>query len=563
AGKGEITVKVKLPLRGPLLWSAEEPNMYRAMVSLETEGGEGKPDVLRPAHCVETPFGIRAIQIAYKKGMTVNGRAVKLKGVCLHHDCGITGSAYYDAAWRRRLLALKSIGCNAVRTSHNPPAQEFLDLCDELGFYVIDECFDKWKSGYYAAHFAQDARRDLEDMILRDRNHPSVFMWSIGNEVENQGASSMLKIQKRLASIARSLDDRPVTCALQPHVRPKSLIGAPAARLVKVTKKLAKDVDVLGLNYQEALYRDYTAGIRKPILGTECYEYYCGTASNYEDVTSKNPWSYVTENGNVAGQFVWAGIDYLGESQWPAKGWAASVLDICGFLKPNAYFRKSLWSDEPFVYLGFYDQGVRPDYARGRWSFPPVASHLNFDHFSRRTVTAVIFTNCDEAGLWINGKKWGLRKPSDFPNGVIEWAFEYVPGEIKAVGYRKGKALCSHVLRTAGKAKNILLRPDKTVLAAGRGDIAHVEVSVTDKNGILCPNEEKLIEFALKGDGEILGACSPDLNSGMGFASPKAVTSGGRALLMLKAGAGPGTLELAAHSEKLKTASLKFTVKRS
>jgi beta-galactosidase len=556
-GKAEITVKCKIPVHSPALWSAEEPRLYRAVVHLETGAangdGAGKP--------VEVPFGIRTIEIARRKGMTVNGRPVKLKGVCLHHDCAITGSAHYDSAWRRRLLALKSIGCNAIRTSHNPPAEEFLDLCDELGFYVIDECFDKWKSGYYAAHFDSDARRDLEEFILRDRNHPSVFMWSIGNEVENQGAPSMLKIQQTLVSIVRALDDRPVTCALEPHVHPKTLIGAPADELAALTKKIAQDVDVLGLNYHEPLYQDYTAAIDKPIVGTECYEYYSSTALNYEDVTDKNPWQFVLENDNVIGQFIWAGIDYLGESSWPSKGWTGSILDICGFMKPNAWFRKSIWSDEPTVYLAFYDQAVKPNYARYRWSFPPVSSHLNHDHFHRRTVTAVIYTNCDEVELRINGKKRGRRKPADFKNGIVEWVFEYTCGKVEAVGYRAGKEVCSYTLKTAGEAKKILLVPDRQTLAPGCGDIAHVEISVTDKDGTLCPNAEILVEFSLTGDGEILGACSPDLNSDLGFTLPKVVTSGGRALLMLKAGGSPGVLELKAYGAGLKPASLRFKVR--
>ena len=552
AGKAEITVCQRLGLQNPALWSAEAPNLYRAVVHLECGNETGKP--------VEVPFGIRSIEIAYQKGMTVNGRPVKLKGVCLHHDSGIAGAAYYDAVWRRRLLTLKSIGCNAIRTSHNPPAEEFLDLCDELGFYVIDECFDKWKSGYYAAHFDADAKRDLEDFILRDRNHPSVFMWSIGNEVEGQGADAMLQIQKKLVSIVRALDERPVSCALEPHVHPKSLIGAPARELVTITKKLARDVDVLGLNYQEALYADYTAAINKPIVGTECYEYYTGTASNYEDIINKNPWRFVLENENVIGQFIWAGIDYLGEASWPAKGWTGAILDISGCMKPNAYFRKSIWTTEPMVHIAFYDHSLKPNHARMRWSFPPVVSHYNLERLGRPAVQAAIYTNCDEVELWINGKKLGSRKPADFENGIIEWLFEYQSGEVKAIGYRNGKALCSHILKTAGPAKTIMLNPDKLTLAANRAGIAHVEVSIADERGILCPHEEQLIEFALSGDGEIIGACSPDLNAGLGFTLPKAVTSGGKALLMIRSGGSPGTLELSAYSETLEPASLRFRV---
>jgi beta-galactosidase len=509
-----------------------------------------------PDTAIFIPFGIREIIIAPQQRMRVNGESVLLKGVCLHHDCGLLGSAYYDAAWRRRLLTLKSIGCNAIRTSHNPPAEEFLDLCDELGFYVIDECFDKWKSGYYEAHFDAEWQNDLDDFIMRDRNHPSVFLWSIGNEIHNQGEDAMLQLQKMLTDRVRALDERPVTCALAPHVVPRSLVGAPLDVLVERTKRLAQDVDVLGLNYHEALYQDYSAAINKPILGTECYEYYTSSASNFEDVFTKNPWRYVLENNNVLGQFIWAGIDYLGESSYPAKGWAGSILDICGFLKPNAYYRKSLWSAEPMVYLTFYDNSLKPDYARGRWSFPKTASHLNFEHFRREMVKAAIYTNCDEVELLINGNLMGRRRPSDFENKIIEWVFEYPEGEIKTIAYQNSAPVCTYTLKTAGPARDILLTPDTTRLDAG--DIAHIEVRAIDAAGVLCPTEDALVEFALSGDGVILGASSPDLNTRLGYTLPKVHLYGGRALLLIRAGASAGTLELAAYSERLRPAALCF-----
>jgi len=548
-GKSEITVKHKVKIKNPALWSSEDPNLYRAVVSLEI----GKEETSE-----EVKFGFRTVKIEYKKGMTVNGKKVKLKGVCLHHDCGITGSAYYDEAWRRRLLTLKSISCNAIRTSHNPPAKEFLDLCDELGFYVVDECFDKWKSGYYAAHFDEDSKRDLTDFILRDRNHPCVVIWSVGNEVENQGEDSMIQIQKDLVNIVKSMDSRPVTCALAPHANPRSLVGAPEQELVKLTKKLAKDVDVLGLNYHEPLYQAYTSGVNKPILGTECYEYYSSVGTNFEDVSAKNPWRFVLENNNVIGQFIWAGIDYLGESPWPVKGWTGSILDICGFMKPNAFFRKSIWSDEPFVYLAFYDQQRKPDYARGRWSFPPMASHLNFDHFHRKNVKAAVFTNCEETELRVNGKKMGRRKGADFENGIIEWPLEYHGGSIEVKGLNKGKEICSYVLKTAEKAQKIKLLPDKTKLKAG--EIAHIEINITDKNGIINPNGELLVEFTLTGDAQFLGACSGDLTQNLGFTLPKVFTFDGRALAMIRAGKSSCDLELRAYSETLESAQLQFKV---
>ena len=553
AGKKEVTVERKMVIKNPLLWSAEEPNLYRACFQLEI-GGEA-------AETEEVRFGVRSFGIAYNKGMTVNGKKIKLKGVCLHHDCGITGAAHYDEVWRRRLGILKSIGCNAIRTSHNPYAQEFLDLCDEMGFYVIDECFDKWKSGHYASLFDTEAEKDLTDFILRDRNHPSVFMWSVGNEVENQGKDSMLALQKQLVSILRKLDSRPVTCALAPHANPRTLVGAPVNELVKLTKKIVKDVDIIGVNYHEPLYKAYTDGIEKPIIGTECYEYYSSVGTNFEDVCDKNPWQFVLENDNVIGQFIWAGFDYLGESSWPAKGWAGSILDICGFYKPNAFFRKSIWTDEPFVYLAFYDQSKKPDYTRGRWSFPQLTSHLNHKNLFSGNAKAVIFTNCEEGELWINGKKMGRRKRKDFNNGIIEWNFEYHYGNIEIKGINNNKEVCSYILKTADNAKKIKLIPDKKNLKPG--EIAHIEVNITDKNDHLCQTEDFLIDFSLTGTGvaQILGACSPDLNHNLGFTLPKTVTSEGKALVMIKAGDSGGNIELCAYSEKLEKAQIKFKVK--
>ncbi|MCL2229476.1 MAG: DUF4982 domain-containing protein [Treponema sp.] len=548
-GKNEIKINQSLKIDNPALWSAENPNLYRAVLEILGDNESSVP--------VQVTFGIRTIEINYNKGMTVNGEKVKLKGVCLHHDAGIAGSAYYDDVWRRRLNILKSIGCNAIRTSHNPPAQEFLDLCDEMGFYVIDECFDKWKSGYYKDHFDEDAKRDLTDFILRDINHPCVFMWSVGNEVENQGQDSMIAIQKTLCDIVRSLDDRPVTCALAPHANPRTLVGAAPGELVKLTKKMAKDVDVLGFNYHEPLYEHYTKGIEKPIVGTECYEFYSSVGTNFEDVSEKNPWQFVLENDNVIGQFIWAGIDYLGECPWPAKGWSGSIIDICGFLKPNAYFRKSIWTEEPMIYMAFYDQHIKPDYSRGRWSFPKLSSHLNHSYFERQNVKLAVFTNCEEAQLFINDKKMGRRKKSEFANGIIEFPIEYVYGKIEIKGINNNKEVCSYELKTSLKeAQKIKLIPDKKEIE--NGAVAHVEINITDKNGELCPNEEVLVEFALEGDAKILGACSSDLNQNLGFANSKVVTSCGKALVLIRAGQSGKEIILRAYSENLKESFLSF-----
>jgi beta-galactosidase len=535
----------------PLLWSDREPRLYEIAASI---GGENAPSV-------KVKFGVRSVKMIAKKGFFVNGKNIKLKGVCLHHDCGILGAAFYRDAWRRRLLILKGLGCNAIRTSHNPQADEFLDLCDELGFYVMDECFDKWKSLSYGEIFEANWRQDLNDFIGRDRNHPSVFCWSVGNEVEGQGGPGMLETGKMLCDYVRTLDDRPVTVALSPHVTDRSqrdMVGAPPEKHVEITNRVAEFVDVLGLNYHEPWYPWYTAAIDKPIIGTECYEYYSATLWSYEDFDRKNPWRYVLEDDNVLGQFIWAGVDYLGEANWPSRGWAGSSLDICGFHKDQTWLRKSYWSEEPVAHICFYDNTAANNYARGRWNFPYTVSHLNLDHMNRRVVNAAIYTNCDEVELRLNGKRIGRRSLKDFENNIIEWPFDYARGELKLIGFRGGKEVVVNEIKTAGPPAVLSLKADKADLEPGA--LAHIEISVTDEAGVLSPVKDTLLGFSLEGDGEIMGASSPDLNNSLGYDLPRVYTSLGRALAIIKAGASAGKLVFSAYGEELKTGRLTFTV---
>jgi beta-galactosidase len=545
-------VEHSFQIKNHLLWSDRNPELYRINASIGRENAGAR----------EATFGIRTIKMIAKKGLFVNGKNVKLKGVCLHQDCGILGAAFYREAWRRRLIILKGLGCNAIRTSHNPPAEEFLDLCDELGFYVIDECFDKWKSLSYGEIFEANWRQDLTDFIMRDRNHPSVFCWSVGNEVEKQGMPDMIETGKMLCDFVRALDDRPVTLALSPHVTeltPRDLVGAPPEKHVEITSRIAEFVDVLGLNYHEPWYPYYTTAIDKPIIGTECYEYYSGTLHSYEDYDRKNPWRYVLEDDNVLGQFIWTGIDYLGEAGWPSKGWTGSSLDICGFYKDQAWLRKSYWSEEPVAHICFYDNTLPNNYARGRWNFPYTASHLNLDSLHRRVVNAAVYTNCEEVELWINGKKVGRRKLEDFQNNIIDWPFDYAPGELKLIGFRNGKEVVVQEIKTAGPPDVIGLKADKHALEPG--SLAHIEINITDEAGIPNPAENLLIGFSLEGDGEIMGASSPSLNNCLGFDLPRVYTSLGRALAIIKAGDSAGELVFSAYGEGLKTGTLKFTVR--
>ena len=549
--KSETRVEHCFSIKDPELWSDGMPLLYKLSASIGEENLKSRL----------VNFGIRSIEMIHKKGFFINGRNIKLKGVCLHHDCGILGAAYYQEAWRRRLLILKSLGCNAIRTSHNPHAEEFLDLCDELGFYVINECFDKWKSLSYEELFEENWRQDLTDFIKRDRNHPSVFFWSVGNEVAEQASPEMLKLEKMLCEFVRTLDDRPVTMAQAPHVSEnghRDLVGAPPEKHVEMTRRVAEHIDVLSLNYHEPWYPYHTDAINKPIIGTECYEYYSGRLNSYEDFEKRNPWSYVLENDNVLGQFIWTGIDYFGECRWPAKGWAGASLDICGFYKDQAWLRKSMWSSEPVVHLCFYDNTQEQNYARGRWNFPYTASHLNLDHLERRVVNVAVYSNCDEVELWINGKKIGRRKPADFENNIVEWTFDYYSGELRVIGYIDGKEAALQEMKTAGPPALINLNADR--LKLNPSGLAHIEIAISDDAGILNPVGNLLLGFSLQGDGEIMGASSPSLNCSLGFDLPRVYSSHGKALVIIKAGDNSGELILSAYGENLKTGILSFTV---
>lgn len=333
----------------PKLWSPDHPEMYYAHTSIKRDG-ELIDDYI-------TPFGIREVTLDSEKGLFLNGSTLKLKGVCLHHDLGCLGAAYHDRAMERRLDRLKEMGCNAIRYAHNPMAPELLDLCDRMGFLVINEAFDKWKSLYYEHLFDERWEKDLDAMLVRDRNHPSVFLWSVGNEVENQGQAPMLEILAKLVKYCHDKDpSRPVTCALEPHNTPLSLREGSIEDKVEHTQKLAQLVDILGLNYQEQWYEQYREAMPdKLIVGTETFSFYRGHENRVKGYLPVNPWFDVANNDYVIGLFIWSGIDYLGETAYPLKGWTSGLIDTCGFRKPISYLHQSLWSEKPMVHISVLD----------------------------------------------------------------------------------------------------------------------------------------------------------------------------------------------------------------
>ncbi|HXR04514.1 MAG TPA: glycoside hydrolase family 2 TIM barrel-domain containing protein [Verrucomicrobiae bacterium] len=532
------TVVQRFKVRNPQLWSLESPTLYTLRSRLLS--GNVMVDE------TTTAFGIRTARFDPDKGFVLNGQPMKLKGVCLHHDAGCLGAAVPNMVLERRLRLLKDLGVNAIRTSHNPPAPELLAFCDRLGLLVMDEAFDeftpaknKWVSGRnnglpshfgYAEAFQQWSVTDIEDMVRRDRNHPSVILWSIGNEIDyandpftdpvlgadyqpgNPPAQDLVKCAKPLIAAVKSLDrTRPVTAALA------NLSMSEAAGFPEL-------LDAVGYNYQEAHYAaDHKKFPGRIIFGSENHPAY-------------DAWQAVRTNDYVAGQFLWTGIDYLGEAgPWPNRASGAGLLDLCGFKKPLAWFRQSLWSDKPMVYLCVAG-GNRTSGRRG-FGFAPV-EHWNWP--SNSTVTVLCYANCPEVSLMINNRVIGTKRLAEAVNGVLRWTIPYEPGVLKAVGRVNGTEVCEYVLKTAGAARRIKLTPDSTRLQANGKDICHLEFQVVDAQGVRVPNAEPEVTFEVTGPVTLLGIENGDLNSSEPYQGPtrKALHGGGLAIFESKTTAG-------------------------
>lgn len=547
AARTNQTLIQHLRVPDPELWSVEMPRLYTLCTRVGS--ADGRFDSVR------TRFGIRTIRFDPDAGFFLNDRPLKLKGVCLHHDAGCLGAAVPEKVWERRLRTLKEIGVNAIRTSHNPPAPELLDLCDRLGFLVMAEAFDeftpakkKWVSGWnigpaagfgYAEVFEQWSERDLADMIRRDRNHPSIILWSIGNEIdypndpfshpvlgdryipENPPAENMVGLARPLIATARRLDPtRPVTMALA-HVGMAEAVGLPEL------------LDVVGYNYQESRYaEDHARHPQRIILGSE-------TSHRYAD------WVVVRDNAYVSGQFLWTGVDYLGEARaWPNRANGSGLLDLCGFRKPMAWFRQSLWSDRPMVYLCAAARGRR---GPGRMQF--LQEHWNWQ--TNTVVTVHCFTTCAEVELLLNGSSLGRRPRTEAVDGSLIWEVDFQPGTLKAVGFDAGKPAAEFELRTAGRPAKLKLVADAFELRAGARDVCHVEFQIQDSSGVRVPFATNRVTFEVTGPGEILGIENGDLNSPESGRQNWRSAFRGRGLVILGSGRALGVITLNASSPGL------------
>ena len=561
-GGGDITVKE------PYLWSPDDPHLYTLKTDVIADG-EVKDTVF-------TTFGIRYFSFDPDKGFFLNGKNMKLKGVCVHHDAGALGAAVPKEVWRDRLLKLKECGTNALRTSHNPPDPTLLDLCDELGFLTMDEAFDEWEGpknkwwqghnvyppklfGYYE-DFPEWGEKDIKAMVTRDRNHPSIIMWSIGNEVDypndpychpsfaemtgnndhnkpekermynadKPNAERLTVIAERLVKWVKECDTtRPVTAAL-------------AFPELSTNIGYFQALDIAGYNYKEHLYeKDHARFPESVIYGSE-------------NSHSFGAWKAVEDNDYIAGQFLWTGIDYMGEARgWPVRASMPGLLDMAGFKKQSWHFRKTLWCDEPYVYI-CAREAVPEEEGRRRF-FRPFNEHWNLPEGSEAEV--LCFTNCAEVELFLNGKTLGKKSPDNPERGnEIIWKTAFEKGELKAVA---NGAECTLITTLSPKA--IHLSPSKAVVTPDGYDTVRVDVTVLDENGMEVKWADNTVRASVSGEAAVLAG----LENGMGhdltpYSEPFRSLHGGRLVVYLKSSGKRGTARLRVTSDGLISASLEI-----
>ena len=598
-----VNIEQQLSVKSPQLWDVETPKLYSAELILKVKGQiVGKR---------ETSFGIRSFRFDKEHGFFLNERNLKIKGVCLHHDGGLAGAAVPPDIWRRRLLKLKAAGCNAVRMAHNPASSELLDLCDELGFLVQDEFFDEWDnpkdkrlngrerhddylSRGYTEHFQSWAKQDLQNTIRCHRNHPSIFQWSIGNEIEwtyqrNVEATGFFGPDAAGNYFWETPPNSPAEIRKELEALPRDEydIGETAKKLAAWTREIDSTrpvtancilpsasfeagytdaLDVVGFSYRRVMY-DYA---REHYPAKICM----GT----ENVGQWHEWKAVEERDFIAGLFLWTGIDYIGEAagkSWPVKNLSTGLLDQAGFRKPGYHMYKSLWNPEPHIALFtqteekslfksasesrsdcFTAEEKEPGAWKQRlWFWQEVNSHWNYD--PGESVVAESYSNCPEAELFINGRSLGRQQLSAHEDRIYKWVLIFEAGELRVVGYPEESSPVSEILTTAGSAVQLRLESDFTRIDAGR--CIHITAQLFDAEAKPCRHEEREIEFSIKGEYELIGVDNGAPDNVQPHKTNRIKTKNGRALLVIRA-VSAGILQIDAESEALDGNTIRITV---
>lgn len=552
----EATASLTTTVEAPALWSPESPALYTVRLWLETDG--------KAVDSVEETFGIRWFSFTPDHGLELNGRPTMMKGVCMHHDLGCLGSAFFEAGWERRLRLLKDLGCNAIRTSHNPPDARLLDLCDRLGFMVIDEAYDKWREGCSGPYFQDWWQRDVEALVLRDRNHPCVLVWSIGNEVEHQGSDAMLRTSRMLSDYVKQLDPtRPTLVALRPYEDDQELWGSPPETKAEVVRKVADTVDIVGLNYQDQWYDTFHKAMPdKVFIATEAFHFYQHRDNASWAFHAGPSWLTTEAASFLAGHFLWTGIEYLGEANqgWPLRGWKGAPVDITGRTKPRAYWHASVWRDQPMVRAAVHfregDTWEPPD-----WSFPPLVDHWNLPVREREVVQVWVFSNGHSVELLKDGGPQGRRIMADCEHRIAVFHVPYAPGTVTAISRdEQGNELARHELTTAGEPARLHLAADRDEIRADGVDLAHVTVEIVDENGVRVPHATDPVAVEVQGAARMAGMDNGDLCCHEPYQSNRWNAREGRCLAVLRAGSNPGPVTITAVTPNLPPASLGLSV---
>ena len=541
----------KITVSNPPLWSIENPRMCKAVSRIYKSG--------KLIDKQETEFGIRRIEWSLKEGLQINSKTIKIVGGCIHHDHGYLGAKSYDRAEERKVELLKSAGFNAIRTAHNPPAPSFLRACDRLGMLVMDEAFDCWersKTPYdYARYFSQWWKKDLEAMVLRDRNHPSVIFWSIGNEIPNQSTNRVSELTREMAAYVKAIDNtRPVTEGID------NLEAQPGAQAIHDSS--LESLDIVGYNYgRERIERDHRRMPSRMIIITE---------SVHNEMFEC--WKSVKENDFVIGDFVWTAMDYLGENgigRWgydtvpkghgtsdlyPYFGAMCGDIDITGERKSISHYRNIVWDRGEKLYLSVRKPVLdfRKIYPQ-RWGVYPSETSWTFPGFENKPITVDIYSRCDSVMLFQNRKLVGRKATTENEKYKAEFEVIYFSGELKAVGYEKGKPVVEQTLRTAGETEQIRLKSDRSTLNCDRQDLAFVTIELIDNKGTVNPTEDQLIQLEISGPGEIVGTSNGRITNYDWNQSNQIMTFNGKALVVVKSLKRAGEIKLTAQIGTIKS----------
>ena len=547
-----ITSEHTVSIIRPKLWSPDSPALYTAEVEVVVEG--------KVVDAVSVPFGIRTVEINVERGLRLNGNSLLLKGGCIHHDNGPLGAAAIDRAEERKVELLKDNGFNAIRSSHNPPSPALLEACDRLGLLVINEAFDQWNEHKldntedYSRFFNEWHQRDTASMVRRDRNHPSVIMWSIGNEIPEQFRAE--DTQRKLREAVLKHDNtRYVTQAICTDW------GQVIQNWDQFSDPAFLHLDVAGYNYLPNKYEsDHARHPQRVIYGSESY---AKNSFEYWSLTEKNPY--------IIGDFVWTAMDYLGESgighavlndepnpffmSWPWHNAWCGDLDICGFKKPQSYYRDVVWRESPI------EMAVHAAIPEGHheilswWGWPNEEQSWNWHGHEGKPLQVSVYSRCERVRLELNGKVIGEKPISEDTKLTATFEVPYASGELRAVAITEGKEVADRVIRTSGEPKAIRLSVDRSTISKDRNDLAYVTVEVVDAQGQRVSHAEVPIQFHVSGTGYLIAQANGAPNKPASFRAPKCTTYRGRCIAILQPTGSAGEITLHAEASELKTAT--------